>query len=529
MNGSESSIVFTILAALVGLGLGALAMMFYKKAVDEKSKKGAENEAERILQKARAEASRVDRESKQRAKDFEARAKKSAESEIHKQKQKAQQEEKQLLEKESKLEKEFQNKESELEARLAEIAGRDEKVKIAEKRIVELESEAQRRQEELRAKIESISGLSAAEAKKEMTDALTEDVRSEAAKRAIEIEEEARTEAEAKAKRIIAMAVARYAGEYTSERVVSVINLPNEEMKGKIIGREGRNIRALEAACGVDLIVDETPEAVVISSFDPVRREVARKSLEKLMEDGRVHPARIEEVSEKVKKEIFKVMKEDGDKAIFELGLHGIHPEIVKILGSLKYRHTLSQSVLQHSIEVGFLAGMMAAELGVDVKRARRAGLLHDIGKGLDHTNEGPHAVVGAEFLKKFGEVDAVCHAVRAHHDDEKPNSVLAFLVQAANVLSNSRPGARQKTMDAYIRRMEDMESIGNSFDGVVRTFAVQTGKELRVLVESSRVTDEQAAMLSYDIARKFERELNYPGQVKVSVVREVRVVEHAR
>ena len=529
MNSPESFYGLAILTALIGLLLGAVGMMFYKKTVDERTKKGAENEAEKTLTKARSEASRIDRDSKQRAKDFEARAKKTAENEVTKQKQKMVSEEKQLLDKESKLEKEFQSKEADLETRLQEIAGRDEKVKIAEKRIVELENEAQRRQEELRAKIESISGLSAAEAKKEMTDALTEDVRSEAAKRAIEIEESAMADAENRAKRIISMAVARYAGEYTAERVVSVINLPNEEMKGKIIGREGRNIRALEAACGVDLIVDETPEAVVISSFDPVRREVARKALEKLMEDGRVHPARIEEVIEKVKKEIFKVMKEDGDKAIFELGLHGIHPEIVKVLGSLKYRHTMTQSVLQHSIEVGFLAGMMAAELGVDVKRARRAGLLHDIGKGLDHTNEGSHAVVGAEFLKKYGENDQICHAVRAHHDDEKPNSVLAFLVQAANVLSNSRPGARRATMDAYIRRMEDMESIGNSFDGVVRTFAVQTGKELRVLVESSRVTDEQASMLSYDIARKIERELNYPGQVKVSVVREVRVVEHAR
>lgn len=524
-----STEIIIAFAALLGLVLGAVGMMIYKKAMDQKTKQSAELEAEKILGKARGEAQRIDRDSKQRAKDFEARAKKNAENEIQKQKQKLQQEEKSLVDKETKLEKEFQNKETDLENRLQEIASRDEKMKIAERRLGELEVEAQKKQDELRARIEAASGLSAAEAKKEMIDALTEDVRAEAAKKAIEIEEEAKADADKRAKRIIAMAVARFAGEYTSERTVSVINLPNEEMKGKIIGREGRNIRALEAACGVDLIVDETPEAVVISSFDPVRREIARRALEKLMEDGRVHPARIEEVIEKQKKEIFKLMKEDGDKAIFELGLHGIHPEIVKILGSLKYRHTLTQSVLQHSIEVGFLAGMMAAELGVDVKKARRAGLLHDIGKGIDHTVEGSHAVIGAEFLKKYGESEQICHAVRAHHDDEKPNSVLAFLVQAANVLSNSRPGARRQSMDSYIRRMEDMESIGNSFDGVVRTFAVQTGKELRVLVESSRVTDEQASMLSYDIARKIERELSYPGQVKVSVVREVRVVEHAR
>lgn len=524
-----STAFIVIISFVVGAILSFVGTMLYKKAADEKTKKSAAAEADRIVGKARSDAQRIERDAKQRAKDFESRARKNAEHDIQKQKQKLQQEEKGLQDKETKLDKEFQNKETELESRLHEIATRDEKIRIAEKRIVELEAESHKKQEELRAKIESVSGLSAAEAKKEMIDALTVDVKAEAAKRAIEIEEEIKAESERKARRIIAMAVARFAGEYTSERTVSVINLPNEEMKGKIIGREGRNIRALEAACGVDLIVDETPEAVVISSFDPVRREVARKALEKLMEDGRVHPARIEEVIERVKKEIFKVMKEDGDKAVFELGLHGVHPEIVKVLGSLKYRHTLTQNLLAHSIEVGFLAGMMAAELGLDVKKARRAGMLHDIGKGLDHTVEGSHAVIGAEFLKKYGENEQICHAVRAHHDDEAPASVLAFLVQAANVLSNSRPGARRQSMDNYIRRMEDMESIGNSFDGVVRTFAVQTGKELRVLVESSRVTDEQASMLSYDIARKIERELSYPGQVKVTVVREVRVVEHAR
>lgn len=517
------------LLGIIGIFIGAGGAVFFKRIRDAKTKTGALDEAERILNKARGEAQRIDRDAKSRSKDFENRARKTAENEIQKQKQKMQNEEKQLQDKILKMDKEFQVKQSELDGRLQEIASRDEKIKITEKRIAELEGEAQNKQEELRARIEAASGLSAAEAKREMVEALNVDIKAEASKRAIEIEETAMAEAEQKAKRIISMAVARFASEYTSERTVSVINLPNEEMKGKIIGREGRNIRALEAACGVDLIVDETPEAVVISSFDPVRREVARKALEKLMEDGRVHPARIEEVIDKVKKEIFKTMKEDGEKAVFELGLAGVHPEIIKILGTLKYRNTLTQNVLQHSIEVGFLAGMMAAELGVDVKRAHRAGLLHDIGKGLDHTIEGSHAIVGAEFLKKFGENEAVCHAVRAHHNEEKPNSILAFLVQAANVLSNSRPGARRQSMDQYIRRMEDMESIGNSFDGVVRTFAVQTGKELRVLVESSRVTDEQAGMLSYDIARKIERELSYPGQVHVTVVREVRVVEHAR
>ncbi len=521
--------IVVMVAALAGTGIGAVVMMLYKKTMDEKTKKSAEIEAERLINRARSEAQRIDKDAKQKAKDFEVRARKNAETDIQKQKQKLRQDEQALGDREAKLEKELQNKEADLEQKMQALDARGAKIEIAEKRLVELEAEGNKRLAAVKDKLEQIAGLSQSEAKRELVSTLEEEARAEAAKRALRIEEEAKAEADKKAKRIIALAISRYAGEYTAERTVSVINLPNEEMKGKIIGREGRNIRALEAACGVDLIVDETPEAVVISSFDPVRREIARRALEKLMEDGRVHPARIEEVIEKTKKEIFKLMKEDGEKAALELGLVGLHPELIKAVGGLKYRHTVAQNVLQHSLEVGTLAGLMAAEIGVDVKVAKRAGLLHDIGKGLDHTIEGSHAVIGAEFVKKYGESEAVCHAVRAHHDDEKPVTPLAFIVQAANALSNSRPGARRQNMDSYVRRMEDMESIGNSFDGVLRTFAVQTGKELRVLVESSRVTDEQASMLSYDIARKIERELSYPGQIKITVVRETRVVEMAR
>ena len=521
--------VFILVAGLFGLVIGAIAMLLYKKTMDQKTRKSAEIEAERIVNRARSEAQKIDKDAKQKAKDFEVRARKNAEQDIQKQKQKLKQEEQQLGDRETKLEKELANKEADLEQRLQELAARDEKIKISEKRVIELDNEAQKRIRQMQDRLEQVAGLSASEARRELISALEEEARAEASKRALQIEEDAKAEADKKAKRIISLAISRYASEYTSERTVSVINLPNEDMKGKIIGREGRNIRALEAACGVDLIVDETPEAVVISSFDPVRREVARNALAKLMEDGRVHPARIEEVIEKTKKEIFKHMKEDGEKACLELGLVGLHPELIKAVGGLKYRHSLTQNVLQHSVEVGHLAGLMAAELGVDVKKARRAGLLHDIGKGLDHTVEGSHATIGAEFIKKHGESEEIAHAVRAHHDDEKPNSPLAFIVAAANALSNSRPGARRQNMDSYVRRMEDMESIGNSFDGVLRTYAVQTGKELRVLVESSRVTDEQASMMSYDIARKIERELSYPGQIKITVVRETRVVEMAR
>lgn len=522
-------VLLPLLVGLVMAGAGAIIALYWKKSVDLKTRKTAEIEAERILGRARSEAQKIDRDSKQRAKDFETRARKNAETDIQKQKQKLKQEEQSFSDKQAKLDKEFQQKESELQQRLNDIASRDEKAKIAEKRLGDLENEAQKQIGQLKEKLESIARLSEAEAKRELVAALTEEAQAEAAKRAVQIEEEAIADADRNAKRVIAVAIARYAGEYSSERTVSVITLPSEDMKGKIIGREGRNIRALEAACGVDLIVDETPEAVVISGFDPVRREVARRALEKLMEDGRVHPARIEEVIDKQKKDLFKSMKDDGEKACYELGLHGVHPELVKTVGSLKYRLSVAQNVYAHSMEVAHLAGMMASEIGVDVKKARRAGLLHDIGKALDHSVEGPHAVIGAEFARKHGEGADICHAIRAHHDDEKPTSSLAFLVQAANAISNARPGARRQSMDSYVRRLEDMESIGNSFDGVVRTFAVQAGRELRVLVESSRVTDEQASMLSYDIARKIERELSYQGQVKVSVVRETRIVEHAR
>ena len=521
--------LLVVLAIVAGLGIGAFAMFSYKRAIDMKTKKTAELEAERILNRARAESGKIERDSKQRAKDFETRARKNAEGDILKQKQTLKKEEQDLIDRESKLQKEFQNKETEVEMKLQEVVARDEKIKISERRLNELENEVQRRTSELKERLERISGLTSAEAKKEMIAALEEELRTDAAKRALVIENETRAESDKKAKRIIALALARYAGEYTPERTVTVINLPNEDMKGKIIGREGRNIRALEAACGVDLIVDETPESVVISSFDPVRREVARRALEKLMEDGRVHPARIEEVIDKMKKEVFKLMREDGEKAAFELGLTGVHPEIIKTIGSLKYRQSGGQTIYTHSIEVGHLAGMIAAEMGADVKRARRAGLLHDIGHALEHTFEGSHSQVGAEFAKKHGEADAVCEAIRAHHGEVESDSLLCHILQAANVLSNSRPGARRPSIDTFIRRMEDLEAIGNSFDGVVRTFATQAGKELRVLVESSRVTDEQAQMLSYDIARKIEREMNYQGQITVDVVRETRIIEHAR
>ena len=518
-----------VIAGIIGLLVGSIGLFVFKKMQDDAKKKSAQAEADRIINRAKNEAQKVDKESKNRAKDFEARARKNVEAEIQKQKAKLKNQETQLEKRNKELEDIFKQKNDEQDRLLQGLKLKEDKISIAEKRVSELERKTEEQISNLKNKLESISSMTAAQAKQELVSALEDEAKAEAGKRALVIEEEARVDAEKRAKKVIAQALARYAGEYTSERTVSVVALPNDEMKGKIIGREGRNIRTLEAMCGVDLIIDDTPEAVVISCFDPVRREVAKRVLEKLMEDGRVHPARIEEVVEKVRSELAKIVKEDGEKACLDLGIPNLHPELIKLVGALKYRSTHTQNAYVHSMEVAFIAGMMAAEVGANVKLARRAGLLHDIGKAIEHTIEGSHAVVGADFAKKYGESDIVCHAIRAHHDDEKPNSMIAYIVQAANILSNSRPGARRPHMDSFIQRLEDLESIGNSFEGVLRTFAVQAGKEVRVVVESSKVTDEQSMMLSRDIARKIEREIPHTGQVKVSVVRETRAVEMAR
>jgi ribonuclease Y len=392
-----------------------------------------------------------------------------------------------------------------------------------------MEEKAHQQISDLEMRLQSVANMTPEQAKNELLNAMTEDARKEMSAKVAQIEEETLQEANRKARRILATAVARYASEVATERTVSSIPLSGEEMKGKIIGREGRNIRALEAACGVDLIIDETPETVIISSFDPVRREIARRSLEKLMEDGRVHPARIEEVVEKVKSELFNSMREEGEKVAFELGVHNLNPNIIKILGGLKYRQGEGQNMLQYSIEVANLAGLIAEEIGADEKLAKRAGLLHALGRGLDHTFEGSYSQAGADFAKRNGERDEIVHAIRSHSDEVKPDSTLAHIVQSAFNLTRSRPGARRQNLDTFIKRLSDLESVANSFDGVARSYAIQSGKEIRVIVDSGKVTDDQANMLSRDIARKIERELNYTGQVKVAVVRETRIVEHAR
>lgn len=509
--------------------VGVFGSAFFVKLGNKKKKNKAEKEAERILSRAKKDAKRLSKEAESKAKEVGEKVKRKAEEDIKRQKKELEKVEQRYRDKEQNLKKEMQSAKDKLSNEEREIADREEKLKIAQKQVAEQEERKKALEKELAEKLQSVAGYTAEQAKQELMEVVKEEAKIDSSKLANRIEEEAKANAEAEAKRLISMAISRYSGEYVVERSVSVVALPSEEMKGKIIGREGRNIRALETACGVDLIIDDTPEAVVISGFDPVRREIARRTLEKLIEDGRIHPARIEEVLTKEKKEIFKTILADGEKACFDLGIADVHPEILKLVGSLKYRTSYTQNNYPHSIEVGYLAGMMAAELGADVKLARRSALLHDIGKTLDHSIAGSHAVIGADFAKKYGESEAVVHAIRAHHEDEKPRTIYAFLTQAADALSGARPGARRQMMEAYINRLEDLESIANSFDGVIRSFALQAGREIRVIVEGSKVTDDQSVMLSRDIARKIERELTYPGQIKVSVIREIRAIDHAR
>ncbi|MBW2037767.1 MAG: ribonuclease Y, partial [Deltaproteobacteria bacterium] len=383
--------------------------------------------------------------------------------------------------------------------------------------------------EEQKALLEKISGFTAEQAKELLIKTMENEARYEAAKLIKRIENESKELADKKAKKIIATAIQRYAGDFVAERTVSVVHLPNEEMKGRIIGREGRNIRALEAATGVDLIIDDTPEAVILSGFNPVRREVARLSLERLINDGRIHPARIEETVKKVTREMDACIREAGEQAAFDLGVHEIHPELIKLIGKLKFRTSYAQNMLQHSVEVGFLCGIMAAELGLNVKQAKRVGLLHDIGKAVDHEVEGPHALIGGRMAKKYGEPPNIVHAISAHHEDVPTKSVLAVLLQAADALSGARPGARREMLETYVKRLEDLEKIAQSFKGISKSYAIQAGRELRIIVESEAVSDEEVVLLSRDIAKKIEESITYPGQIKVTVIRETRAVEYAK
>ena len=514
-------IVFALLAAVAAFFAGSRSGKRDTGAIVRQ----AEELAAKMIDDSRREAETITKEAELKAKDIALEAKASHEKEMTEKK-------KDLLA----LEKRLQQKEENLDKKVAifdqkelDVLKKEQSISAKEQSLGLKEEELKKSADIQREKLETISGMSAAEAKKELMDAMEVEAKHDAAKIIRLIEEEARETADKKAKEIMALAIQRYAGEYVAERTVSVVPLPSDEMKGRIIGREGRNIRALEAATGIDLIIDDTPEAVILSGFNPVRREVARLSLEKLIGDGRIHPGRIEEVVAKSTEEVEQAIKEAGEQAAFDLGVHGIHPEILKLIGRLKYRTSYTQNIYQHSLEVAFICGIMAAELGINVKQAKRAGLLHDLGKAVDHEVEGSHAVIGAELARKYGESPKIVHAIMAHHEDEKPSTVLAVLVQAADALSGARPGARREMMETYVKRLEELERIATSFNGVQSSFAIQAGREIRVMVSSEQVSDEIAVVMARDIAKKIEAEMSYPGQIKVNVIRETRAVEYAR
>ncbi|OPY65581.1 MAG: Ribonuclease Y [Syntrophorhabdus sp. PtaU1.Bin002] len=382
---------------------------------------------------------------------------------------------------------------------------------------------------EAKDRLEKISGMTAEEAKKTLIQTIEDEAKYEALKICKKIEEEAKEKADREAKKIIALAIQRYAGDYVGEDTVSTVPLPNEEMKGRIIGREGRNIRALEAATGVDIIIDDTPEAVILSCFNPIRREVAKIAISRLISDGRIHPARIEEIVGKVAEEMEDRLKEAGEQAVFDLGVHNVHPEIVKLLGRLTFRSSYAQNVYQHSLEVAFICGVIASELRANVKEAKRAGLLHDIGKAVDHEIEGSHAFIGADLARKYGESEAIIHSILAHHEDVEPTSLLDVIVQAADALSGARPGARREMLETYIKRLDELERIANSFAGIEKSYAIQAGREIRIVVNSEKVNDDNIYLLSKDIAKKIESDLSYPGQIKIVVIRETRAIEYAK
>ena len=398
-----------------------------------------------------------------------------------------------------------------------------------ERKLAELEETLNERIDEQEHRLQEVSGLTAEEARQRLFAEIESRTRHEAAKMMRLIEAEARETADRKAKEIIACSIQRYAGDYVGEHTVTAVTLPSEDMKGRIIGREGRNIRALEAATGVDLIIDDTPETVILSAYSPLRRQVAKMALERLIQDGRIHPARIEDVVHKCEQELEVQIREVGEQATFDAGVHGIHPELVRFLGQLRYRTSFTQNVLQHSLEVSALCGMMAAELGMDIKKAKRAGLLHDIGKAVDHEVEGPHALIGADLAKKYNESKEILHAIAAHHEDQRPETALAVLVQAADSLSGARPGARKELLESYVKRLEDLENIASEFDGVSKAYAIQAGREIRVMVNSENVDDDQTYMLCKGITGKIEENLTYPGQIRVTVIRERLAVGYAK
>jgi ribonucrease Y len=514
-------IVLLIVGVAIGFGLGLLV----KGRVAASKIKDAEAEASKIVATAEREAETKRKEAVLEVKDKLYQARADFEKENREKRQELQNQERRLTQKEENLEKKVDL----VEKRESDVVRRERELTTREKATVEKEERFDKGLREQRQLLEKIANMTGEEAKQQLMSTMEDEAKYEAAKTIKRIEDEAKEEADKKSKNIISLAIQRYASDYVAEATVSVVNLPNDEMKGRIIGREGRNIRALEAATGIDLIIDDTPEAVILSCYDPLRREIAKLTIERLIQDGRIHPARIEEIAEKVKKDLDIAMKDEGEKAAFDLGLHNIHPEIIKLLGRLRFRTSYGQNVLMHSREVAYFAGIMAAECGVDQKLARRMGLLHDLGKAIDHEVEGTHPQLGGDVAKKYGESAKVINSILTHHGDGEVTSVEAVLVAAADALSAGRPGVRRETLESYLKRLEQLETAANSFKGVEKSYAIQAGREIRIIVKPEDLSDVSSAQLSRDIAKKIETEMSYPGQIKVTVVRESRYVEYAK
>jgi len=513
--------LIAIVAGVVFFILGYAISSYTAK----KKNKFAAEKSKQIVEQATKEAQNLRKEVELEAKDLKLKLRSDFEQETKDTRQELKDLEKRLMQREENLDRKvdlLDSKEKEALQKEKDASQRLQRVTAKEEELTSVLTEEKQ-------KLQRIAGMSSEEAKKLLLIRMEEEAKQEAAVALKRIEEQTKESADKKARDIISLAIQRYSAEHTVESTVSVVALPNDDMKGRIIGREGRNIRALEVATGVDIIVDDTPEAVTLSSFDIVRREIARRTLEKLIEDGRIHPGRIEELVEKVKKEMDITIREEGEKASFDVNIHGLHPEIIKLLGRLKFRTSYGQNALQHSKEVAYIMGVMASEMGVDFNLAKRIGLLHDLGKAVSHEVEGTHAKIGADLARKYGEPEAVVHAIEAHHEDIEANSVFAVLTQAADTISATRPGARRETLETYVKRLEKLEGIADSFKGVEKSYAIQAGREIRVMVQPDKLNDLQAISLSRDVTKKIEENLDYPGQIKVTVIRETRAIEYAK
>ncbi len=510
-------VLIIVFAAAAGVA-AFFAGVKYRRKIAESQIGSAEKEAQRIIDEAKKDAEAQKKESILEGKDEIHRLRNESEKELNERRREIQRQERRIQQKEENLEKKMASLESKDEAL-------NKKLKSAEDKLSEAE-EVKKTQLEV---LENISKFTSEQAKEYILKMLENELVHEKAAKVLEYEEKTREESEKKAREIISLAIQRVAADHVTEATVSVVPLPNDEMKGRIIGREGRNIRAIETLTGVDLIIDDTPEAITLSCFEPVRREVARVMLEKLISDGRIHPARIEETYEKARREVENTIKEEGERAVIEAGVNGIHHELIKLLGRLRYRTSYGQNVLNHSLEVAYLAGMMASELGLDPTLARRAGLLHDIGKALDHEIEGSHVEIGVDVARKYKESETVIHAIQAHHGDVEAKTVIACIVQAADAISAARPGARRENLENYIKRLEKLEEVASSFDGVERSFAIQAGREIRIIVKPEKIKDDEMVLLARDICRKIETDVEYPGQIKVNIIRESRAFDYAK